>query len=80
MKTDVITVEDLSVDQLRELKLSYYSVLVNEGSFSEVMGVDLNEPSAYMIVNVDDYISDEFTKEYYEGVIFSKDDFMQMEE
>lgn len=78
METNMVVVDDLNADQLRELKLSYYSVLVNDGSFSEVMGVALNEPSDYMIANVDDYISDEFIKEYYEGVVFSEDDFLTL--
>ena len=70
-----MTVSDLNADRLRQLKLDYYSELVNEGTFSEVMGVDLDEPSCYMIANVDDYISDEFIMEYYDGVVFSEDDF-----
>lgn len=71
----IMTAKDLSTDQLRQLKLDYYSGLVNEGTFSEVMGVDLDEPSYYMIANVDDYVSDEFIREYYDGVEFSEDDF-----
>lgn len=76
----IMTVKDLSVDQLRQLKLDYYSDLVNEGAFSEVMGVDLDEPSCYMIANVDDYVSDEFIMEHYDGVMFSENDFFCGEE
>ena len=68
-------VRELNRDQLHELKQAYYSELVNEGTFAEVMGVNINEPSYEMIVNVDDYINDEFIYVHYEGVIFTDDDF-----
>ena len=39
-----MTVKELNRDQLHELKQVYYSELVNEGTFAEVMGVNINEP------------------------------------
>ena len=38
-----MTVRELNRDQLHELKQAYYSELVNEGTFAEVMGVNINE-------------------------------------
>lgn len=70
-----MTVYDLNENQIKELKLSYYSDLVCEGKFAEVMGVDINEPSYEMMINVDEYVSDEFIYNYYSGTIFSKEDF-----
>lgn len=70
-----MTVHDLNRKQLTELKLSYYSELVCEGNFAEVMDVDINEPSYEMMINVDEYISDEFIRNHYDGVTFSEEDF-----
>lgn len=36
-----MTVRELNRDQLHELKQVYYSELVNEGTFAEVMGVNI---------------------------------------
>ena len=69
-------VKNLSKERLTELKQSYLSILVNEGTFAEVMGVDMDEPSFEMLENVDEYISDEFIFEYYNGVDFLEDDFV----
>lgn len=69
-------VKNLSKERLTELKQSYLSILVNEGTFAEVMGVDMDEPSFEMLENVDEYISDEFIFEYYKGVDFLEDDFV----
>ena len=38
-------VHDLSRDQLIELKQNYFTELVNEGTFAEVVGRDYDEPS-----------------------------------
>ena len=62
-----MTVRELNRDQLHELKQAYYSELVNEGTFAEVMGVNINEPSYEMITSIDandgtDYI---FKKGYW---------------
>lgn len=68
-------VRELNRDQLHELKQAYYSELVNEGTFAEVMGVNINKPSYEMIVNIDEYVSDEFIYEYYDRCSFTADDF-----
>ena len=70
-----MTVKELNRDQLHELKQVYYSELVNEGTFAEVMGVNINEPSYEMIANIDEYVSDEFIYEHYDGYSFTEDDF-----
>ena len=46
-----MTAKELNRDQLHELKQAYYSELVNEGTFAEVMGVNINEPSYEMIAS-----------------------------
>ena len=70
-----MTVQDLNRKQLTELKLSYYSALVCEGIFAEIMNVDIDEPSYEMMANVDKYVSDEFIYEHYDGYSFTEDDF-----
>jgi len=70
-----MTVSELNREQLDELKRNYYSQLVNEGYFAEVMNVDIDEPSYEMLVNVNEYISDEFILENYDGITFTEDDF-----
>lgn len=68
-------VTELSRDQLDELKRNYFSQLVNEGSFAEVMDVDIDEPSYKMLEKINEYVSDEFIFENYEGITFTEDDF-----
>ena len=70
-----MTVSELNREQLDELKRNYYSQLVNEGLFAEVMGVDIDEPSYEMLLNVNEYVSDEFILENYDGICFTEDDF-----
>ena len=61
-----MTVKELNRDQLHELKQAYYS---------ELMGVNINEPSYEMIASIDEYVSDEFIYEHYDGYSFTEDDF-----
>lgn len=68
-------VRELNREQLNELKRNYYSQLVNENSFAEVMNVDIDEPSYEMLEKINEYISDEFIFENYDGVYFTDDDF-----
>lgn len=70
-----MTVRELNRNQLHELKQTYYSELVNEGIFAEVMGVNINELSYKMIASIDEYVSDEFIYEHYDGYSFTEDDF-----
>ena len=68
-------VSELNREQLDELKRNYYSQLVNEGSFAEVMNVDIDEPSYEMLMNVNEYVSDEVIMENYDGITFTEEDF-----
>lgn len=68
-------VTELNREQLTELKCNYYTELVNEGTFSEIIGRDYDEPSYDDLVRVDEIISDDFIIEYYEGFNFHCDDF-----
>ena len=68
-------VTELNREQLNELKRRYYTQLVDEGIFAEVMGVDIDEPSYEMLERVNEYISDEFIFENYDGIYFTDDDF-----
>ena len=70
-----MTVYELNREQLQELKVMYYADLVNEGTFSEVMGCPYDEPSWEHIVSVDEYVSDAFIMEHYDGMYFTNDDF-----
>jgi hypothetical protein len=68
-------VTELNREQLTELKQGYYTELVNEGTFAEVIGRNYDEPSYLDLAEVDSIISDEFIKDYYAGVDFVMDDF-----
>lgn len=70
-----MTARELNRDQLHELKQAYYSELVNEGTFAEVMGVDIDEPSYDMIEKVNEYVSDEVIFDAYDNTVFTEDDF-----
>lgn len=67
--------QELTKEQLAELKQSYFAELVNEDNFAEFFGTDYNEPSWSDIANVDDLISDEFVIACFEGISFVPEDF-----
>ena len=66
---------ELTAEELRELKVNYLYQLADSGEFAEIVGRDYDEPSMSDIANVDDILSDEFIIEHYEGVGFVEDDF-----
>lgn len=68
-------VHDLSRDQLVELKQNYFTELVNEGTFAEVVGRDYDEPSCWDLANADDIVPDDVIFRNYEGTHFVNDDF-----
>lgn len=68
-------VHDLSRDQLIELKQNYFTELVNEGTFAEVVGRDYDEPSWWDLANADDIVPDDVIFRNYEGIHFVNDDF-----
>ena len=68
-------VKDLSREQLTELKQAYMTTLVNEGTFSEVMGLDHDSPSMSDMMAADDIVPDEVVFDYYAGIDFTEADF-----
>lgn len=65
-----MNVTELNRDQLIELKQSYLEVLNESGEHEEVVGVSYNE-----LASADEIVPDDVIFDYYEGVIFSEDDF-----
>lgn len=72
---ETMTVQELNREQLIELKGSYYSTLVNEGTFAEITGKGYDEPSTLDMANIDNDVPDELIFSYYEGMTFTKEDF-----
>ena len=67
--------EDLTREQLTELKRDYLYALADSGDYAEVMNADHDEPSYDDLANADELIPDDFIFEYYEGMTFTEDDF-----
>ena len=67
---------------LVELKCDYYTELVNEGIFGEIVYGDnsIKEPSWGDIVYADETVPDDIIFEHYAGIDFVKDDFFCMME
>jgi len=70
-----MNVTELNREQLTELKKYYYSELVNEGTFAEVVGRDYKEPSYDDLVNVDEIVTDDVIFDRYGDMQFSQEDF-----
>ena len=70
-----MTIQDLSKDQLHELKERYIMKLEDEGAFAEVMDVDYDEPSYEDLANADEIVPDDVIEREYAGVCFVEDDF-----
>lgn len=66
-------VDELSRQQLIELKQAYLTQLDDSGELEEVLGCDSLSYSD--LVNADDIVSDTLVLEHYEGMEFSEDDF-----
>ena len=71
----IMEVTELNREQLTELKCNYYTELVNEGKFAEVIGRDYDEPSYVDLADADEIVSDDFIFEYYGGIDFTNADF-----
>ena len=65
----------LSREQIVELKGNYLTQLADEGTFSEVLGVDYDEPSYWDLANADEIVPDCVIFKNYDGVDFVNDDF-----
>lgn len=65
-----MNVTELNRDQLIELKQSYLEVLNESGEHEEVVGVSYGE-----LANADEIVPDDVIFDYYDGIIFTEDDF-----
>lgn len=65
----------LSREQIIELKQNYLTQLADEGTFSEVLDVDHDEPSYWDLANADEIVPDCVIFKNYEGYEFVDDDF-----
>ena len=65
-----MNVTELNRDQLIELKQGYLEVLNESGEHEEVVGVSYDE-----LANADEIVPDDVIFNYYDGIIFSEDDF-----
>lgn len=70
-----MNVQDLSREQLVELKQRYLTQLADEGSYAEVLDVDYDEPSYGDLADADDIVPDEIIFTHYEDTYFVPDDF-----
>lgn len=62
-----MTVTELNKEQLTELKQAYLT--------NHMLEVEDREPSYGELAEADDIVPDELVFEYYDGTVFSNDDF-----
>ena len=70
-----MNVQELSKEQMHELKERYLIMLADEGSFAEVLGVDYDAPSYGDLADADEIVPDDVIYREYEDIFFVKDDF-----
>lgn len=70
-----MTLQELSKEQVHELKERYLMKLADEGTFAEVLGVDYDAPSYGDLANADEIMPDDVIEREYEDVWFEEDDF-----
>ena len=68
-------VEELNRDQLIELKQRYMFILADEGTFSEVIDRDYDEPSYQDLADADQIVPDDVVFREWDGVNFVDEDF-----
>lgn len=68
-------VNELTREQLIEVKQRYLTQLADDGNYAEVVGVDYDEPSYHDLANADEIVPDDVIFRNYEGVNFTDDDF-----
>jgi len=68
-----MTVQELSREQLTELKEHYLVELDNEGTLEEITGLD----AIYygVLADIDEVVPDEVIFDHYDGIDFVEDDF-----
>ena len=70
-----MNVQDLSHEQIVELKQAYLTRLAEEGTFAEVLNVDYDEPSQGDLAMADEIVPDDVIFNEYEDTDFVDDDF-----
>lgn len=70
-----MTLQELSKDQLHEVKERYLIKLADDGTFAEVMGVDYDEPSYLDLANADEIVPDDVIEREYGDTFFVEEDF-----
>ena len=68
-------VQELSREQLIELKQRYLTQLAEEGNYAAVLVVDYDEPSYNDLANADEIVPDDVIFVAYEDTDFTSDDF-----
>lgn len=68
-------ITELTKEQFKQVKCDYLIELDCEGSLKEVAGQDC--VTYEMMENPDKYVSDDVILEYYNGVVFTEDDFIE---
>ena len=69
-------VTELNREQLIQLKQRYLGILVDEGTFAEVLDVDYDEPSYADLANADEIVPDDVVFRHWEGTEFVEEDFV----
>ena len=67
--------QDLTRDQLAQLKADYLFRLADEGTFAEVLDVDYDYPSWGDIANADEIVPDDVIFDEYDATDFVEEDF-----
>ena len=71
-----MTVYDLDLEQLQELKQNYLCQLAESGEFAEIVGRDYDAPSYDDLALAGEIVPDDVIFRNYEGVYFTDDDFV----
>ena len=70
-----MNVTELNREQLVQLKQRYLTILADEGTFAEVLGVDYGAPSWGDMANADEIVPDDVVFREWEGTDFVAGDF-----
>lgn len=68
-------IDELTREQLIELKQRYLTMLAEEGDYAEIVGVDYNEPSYWDLAHADEIVPDDVLYRNYEACDFVEEDF-----
>ena len=66
---------ELNARQMRQLKERYLDILVDEGTFAEVLDVDYDEPTDEDLANIDELVPDCVIHHQWDGEDFTEEDF-----